>query len=169
VGTYPVTATVGGLTATYTLTINTPQPVVMTIVDGSPQSTAAGYGFVVPLTVKVTDGWGTPRPGVVVTFVPPTSGASAILSSGTASTNASGVASLTATANNINGIYNVVASVGNISVSFSLTNIPAGVGPPASIVATAGTPQSQTVGQAFSATMKALVTMPAVYRSPASA
>ena len=37
-GLYPIIATVGGLTATFALTIQTPQPVVMTIVAGSPQS-----------------------------------------------------------------------------------------------------------------------------------
>jgi uncharacterized repeat protein (TIGR01451 family) len=157
-GLYPTTATAGGLTATFALTVNTPEPVVMTIQAGSPQSTPVGYPFPTPLTVLVTDGWGTPRPGVVVTFVPPTSGASATVSPGIASTNASGIATLTTTANStVGGPYNVAASVGDVTVNFALTNTPVPTGPPASIAATAGTPQSAIVNQAFGTLMQVVV------------
>ncbi len=156
-GTFPVYATAGGLTATFTLTENAPMPVVLTITAGSPQTIAAGFAFTVPLTVKVTDGFGSVRPGVVVTYIPPATGASATLSSGTASTNSSGIASLTATANNTQGTYSVTASVGGVTVDFVLTNGAAPSGTPASIAPTAGTPQSQLVNQAFSTAMQAIV------------
>ena len=156
-GTYRVTATAGGLTATFTLTIKTPQPVVMSIASGSPQTGAVGYQFGLPLTVLVTDGWGNPRSGVVATYIPPTSGASAALSAGTALTDANGNASVTATANNSQGNYNVTASVGGITVNFLLTNGPVPTGPPASIASLAGTPQSQTVGYAFTTPFQVVV------------
>jgi len=107
--------------------------------------------------VKVTDGFGTARPGVVVTYIPPATGASATLSSGTASTNSSGIASLTATANSTQGTYNVAASVGGVTVDFALTNGALASGSPASIAPTAGTPQSQFVNQAFATAMQATV------------
>ena len=157
-GTFPVTATIGGLTAVFELTVKTPQPVVMSIPPGaSPQTTAVGYAFATPLTVQVTDGWGTPRGGVVVTYIPPASAATAALSAGTASTNGSGIASVTAIANNTQGTYNVTASVGGVSVSFVLTNGPAATGPPASVTALAGTPQSHSIGGAFVVAFQVLV------------
>jgi adhesin/invasin len=156
-GTFPVIASIGGLTATYTLTELSPQPVVVTIASGSPQSTAVGSAFLQPLKVHVTDGFGTARSGVVVTYIPPASGASATLSAGTTSTDGSGNASLTATANNTTGTYNVSASVNGQTVNFALTNATAGSGPPASIAPVAGTPQSQFVNQQFGASLQVLV------------
>lgn len=156
-GTSSVTATAGGLTATFQLTIKTPQPVVMTASGGTPQTAAVGSVFAVPLSVTVTDGSGNELSGVVVTYIPPTSGATAVLSAGTALTNAYGVASLTATANSTQGTYNVTASVGGVAAGFVLTNGPAVVGPPASIAATAGTPQSAPVNQAFATAFQVLV------------
>jgi hypothetical protein len=156
-GTFPVTASVGGLAATFTLTELTPQPVVMTITGGSPQSTTVGTAFAKPLAVHVADGFGTARPGVVVTYIPPTAGATAAISAGTASTDSSGNASLTAAANSTLGTYNVMASVGGVSVNFVLTNGPTGTGPPASIATTTGTPQSQSVGKAFLTAMQVVV------------
>lgn len=156
-GVYPTTATAGGLTATFVLTENNPDPVVMTITGGSPQTTAIGTAFSVPLAVHVADGSGNARPGVVVTYIPPLSGAGATISAGTVSTDANGNASLTAIANNATGAYNVAASVGGVTVNFALTNSPAGSGPPASIAATAGTPQSQLVHEAFATAFQVLV------------
>jgi hypothetical protein len=148
---------VGGLTATFTLTELTPQPVVLTITGGSPQTTPEGAAFLTPLAVHVADGFGNARPGVVVTYIPPTSGASATLSAGTASTDSLGNASLTASANSTLGTYNVQASVGGVSVNFALTNSPTGTGSPASIAATAGTPQTQYVHDAFPTAFQVLV------------
>jgi hypothetical protein len=157
-GTVPIIASVGGLTAIFTLTEQTAAPVVMTATGGSPQTTAIGTPFGTPLTVYVTNGFGHPLAGVVVTFVPATSNATATLSAGTAITNSLGYASLNATANGTLGTYNVVAGVDGVTAAFTLTNgPPQGSGPPASITATAGTPQSQTVNTAFATALKVLV------------
>jgi hypothetical protein len=64
------------------------------------------------------------------------------------------VASVTATANNVVGAYTVTASTGALSASFSLTNT---AGPPASLSATGGTPQSAATGAIFSAALQATV------------
>jgi hypothetical protein len=156
-GTFPVTATAGGLTATFTLTQNPGEPVLVTITGGSPQTTAAGAPFGSPLSVHVTDQVGHPRSGVVVTYIPPATGASATLPAGTVSTNALGDASLGATANTTQGTYNVTASVGGVTATFVLTNGPPVGGTPASIVAYAGTPQSRGAGTPFVTAFKALV------------
>ncbi len=157
-GTFPVTASAGGLSAAFTLTQVAGEPVVITITGGSPQTTAIGTPFDTPLAVNVADGYGKPRSGVVVTFIPPSPGASATLSAGTVSTNSLGNASLNATANNTQGTYNVTASVGGVTVDFVLTNgPPQGNGPPASLAASAGTPQSSAVNTAFATPLKALV------------
>jgi hypothetical protein len=149
---------VGGLTATYTLTEVTGAPVVVTITGGSPQTTAIGTPFGTPLGVNVNNYQGHPISGVVVTYNPPASGAGATLSAGTVSTDEFGNASLTATANSTLGTYNVTAAVDGVTVNFALTNgPPQGSGPPASIAATAGTPQSQSVNAAFATPLKALV------------
>jgi hypothetical protein len=156
-GTFPVTATAGGLSATFLLTEKAPQPVVVTITGGSPQTTAIGTTFSTPLGVHVADGFGAARPGVVVTYIPPGSGASATLSAGTTSTDGAGNASLNATANNTLGKYSVTASVNGVTVDFVLTNGTPGSGAPGSIMATAGNPQSQFVHQAFTTAFKVLV------------
>jgi len=156
-GLYPTTASIGGLTATFDLTIKTPQPIVLSTYAGTPQNTAVGYTFSVPLSVLVTDGWGNPRSGVVVTFIPPASGATAVLPSGTASTNGSGIATITATANNVAGTYTVSAGVGGVTASFTLTNSPIATGPPATIGALAGTPQTQSINVAFATPFQVVV------------
>ncbi len=96
--------------------------IVITASAGTPQSTALGTAFPNPLQATVTDSSGNPLSGIAVTFTAPPSGASAILSSGTALTNNLGVASVTATANSISGSYIVTATVGAGSASFLLTN-----------------------------------------------
>ncbi len=66
---------------------------------GDNQHTVINTAFANPLSVTLTETDGPALPGVVITFTPPGSGASAVLSSGTATTNGSGIASVTATAN----------------------------------------------------------------------
>src|SRR5262249_31045010 len=84
----------------------------------------------------------------------PGSGASATLSSGSAVTNASGVASITATANATLGSYSVTASVNALTANFALSNV---AGPPASVTASGGTPQSTAVGTAFPSSLQVTV------------
>ena len=95
-------------------------------------------------------------PGVSVTFAAPASGASAALSSSTATTGTNGQASVTATANTIAGSYTVTASVAGVTTpaSFSLTNTP---GTPASVAVSSGSGQSATVDQVFASPLVALV------------
>jgi hypothetical protein len=61
--------------------------------SGTPQSTAVNSAFGQALVATLTES-GTPVPDVSLAFSAPTSGASANLSSGTATTNASGQASI---------------------------------------------------------------------------
>ena len=108
------------------------------------------------MQVTVTDGSSNPVSGVTVTFAVPASGASATLSSLTATTNAAGIASVTATANATVGSYSATASVVGVGTpaSFSLTNI---VGAPGSISATGGSTQSTIVSTGFATALQVTV------------
>ncbi len=153
-GSYQVTASLAALSATFSLTNTAASPGSLAATGGTSQSTAVNTAFTTPLQVTVKDTLGNLMNGVVVNFTVPTSGAGASLSSLTATTNASGIATVNATANTVVGNYTVLAAVGLLSTSFSLTNTP---GAPASITATAGTPQSTVVGTAFTTALQATV------------
>ncbi len=92
---------------------------------GTPQSTTVLAPFAVPLQVLVSDSAGNPLSGVAVTFAAPATGASATLSSATATTDAGGHASVSAVANATVGSYTVTASVAGVTptASFALTNV----------------------------------------------
>jgi hypothetical protein len=151
-GSYAVTATVGTLTASFSLT-NTPgAPASIAATGGTPQSIVISAPFPNALQATVKDGAGNPVSGVIVTFTAPSTGASATLSSPTATTNAAGVASVTVTANGTSGSYNVTANAGTLATIFPLTNT--GIG---SVTATGGTPQSALLGQAFAAALQVTV------------
>lgn len=145
-GAYAVTASYQSLTATFSLTNAPPTPGSLTAAGGTPQGAVAGTAFAIALQALVTDMNGNPMAGVVVSFTPPASGASAVLSSSTALTNAQGVASVNATANLTLGNYVVTASAGTLNAQFSLINT---LGAPATVTATGGTPQSTGVGLPF--------------------
>ena len=122
-GPYTVTASVSGLTASFSLTNTPAAPTSVTIVSGSGQSATVGTAFANPLVVLVRDTYGNPVPGASVGFTAPTSGASATLSASTVTTGDDGRASVTAAANAIGGPYTVTASVdGATSAIFNLTN-----------------------------------------------
>jgi len=91
---------------------------------GTPQTATVASAFADPLQVRVTDLNGDPVPGATVTFAAPAAGASAGLSSTSATTNGSGFAEVDATANTIAGSYVVTASVAGVDTpaSFALTN-----------------------------------------------
>jgi uncharacterized protein YjdB len=98
---------------------------VLAVGGGNNQSAAAAQPFAQPLAARIssTDHIAD-LSGTTVTFVPPLSGASAILSSITATTDASGTASVTATANTTLGSYRVAATAPDVNtVLFTLTNI----------------------------------------------
>ena len=161
-GTYSVTASVAGVDtpASFTLT-NTPgAPASIMETSGSGQSATVNTAFTNPLVATVTDQYGNPvSSGVSVSFAvtPAANGASATLSSSTATTGANGQASVTATANTTAGTYSVTASVAGVDTpaSFTLTNTP---GAPAYIVATSGSGQSATVNSLFPDPLVATVT-----------
>ncbi len=162
-GSYVVNATVSGVAtpAPFNLT-NTPgDPASITASAGTPQTAMIGTAFATNLQATVRDGANNPVPGVVVTFTAPSSGPSGTFPGGviatTATTGSNGVATASVfTANSIAGSYNVNATIsgGSTPAVFSLTNQE---GPPGSITATAGTPQSSTVGTAFATNLRVLV------------
>jgi hypothetical protein len=107
---------------------STPVQGSITATSGTPQSAAVSTAFGAPLVATVKDSGGNPVSGVLVTFTPPATGASATFAGGanTAMTNASGVAtSATITANGTaGGPYTVMAAVAGVATAanFTLTN-----------------------------------------------
>ncbi len=160
-GSYSVTASVSGVStpATFALTNTVGAPASITATSGTPQSTAINTAFATNLQAMVKDAGNNPLSGITVTFAAPGSGASGSFAGGvvTAITNASGIATAAVlTANGTAGSYSVTASVSGVSApaTFALTNT---VGAPASITATAGTPQSTAINTAFATNLQATV------------
>jgi predicted outer membrane repeat protein len=111
----------GPTSASFVITAGAAASIVVS--SGGGQQTPVGTPFALPLQVTVTDGLGNPVPGASVTFTPPASGASAVVTGSPVTTNASGIASVTATANGTAGSYNVSASTGTLPpVTFALSN-----------------------------------------------
>lgn len=160
-GSYTVTASVSGVgtPANFSLTNLTGAASSITATAGTPQSATINTAFATQLQATVKDSFNNPVSGVTVTFAAPGSGASGTFAGGvnTATTNASGVATAPVfTANGVIGSYTVTASASGVAspVNFSLTNVSA---PPASVTATAGTPQSATVNTAFTTAFQVTV------------
>jgi adhesin/invasin len=130
-------------------TITAGSPASIATAGGTPQSATISTAFADPLAVVVRDASGNPVIGVSVTFMAPTSGASATLSAAQATTDAAGRASVTATANTIAGGYTVTAGLSGVSgtASFALINVAAG----AAILAFVQQPASTTAGATISA------------------
>jgi hypothetical protein len=96
----------------------------LTKTGGDNQSTPINTAFPSALEATLTETGGNPLPGAAITFTPPGSGASAVITGSPATTNGSGAASVTATENGTTGAYNVTASAaGAASVNFALTNL----------------------------------------------
>lgn len=134
---------------------------ILASLSGGNQSTVVGTPFPGPLVVAVTGLLGEPIPNAMITFVAPASGASGTFTGNgntvSVLTNASGIATTpTFTANATAGGYTVTASAGGVATpaSFALTNIPV----PASIMASAGTPQQATVYTPFATPLAVTVT-----------
>jgi hypothetical protein len=134
-------------------------PNQITLVAGTPQTAIAGSAFATGLQVALANSDGcrvtSAAAGVPVTFSAPASGASGVFSTtgtGTAivGADASGtVAAPPFTANTVAGSYTVTATSRYGSVSFTLTNAPAGVWCPAlerRASASAGQPVKLTPG-----------------------
>ncbi len=90
---------------------------------GDRQSTTPGSAFPAPLSVRVVAYWSIePVNGGIITFTPPATGASAMLSTTTA-TIADGAVAVTATANATTGMYTVpVSARGATGARFTLAN-----------------------------------------------
>jgi len=148
------------MTVPVTLSVTNPLvPATIAATGGTPQTAAVTKAFADALAATVTDSAGDPVSGVLVTFNAPASGASGTFacSGNTAITNAQGVAtSQVFTANTKAGKYTVTATANALTTNpgFALTNK---AGPPASIAATAGTPQTATVNTAFATQLAATV------------
>lgn len=105
--------------------------------SGSGQGSVVTTPFPQPLSAFVGDAYGNPVGGVAVTFVAPSSGASAT-GVGTVATGSDGLARITPSANAIAGAYVVSAHAAGVTAptSFALTNllqpsvVPGGPGEP---------------------------------------
>jgi hypothetical protein len=142
-----------------TLTVADPHvPATIRATGGTPQSATVNKNFTNPLVATVQDATAHSVSGVLVAFNPPTSGASGTFACGnTALTNASGIAtSQVLKANTIAGKYTVTAKANALTSNpgFVMTNL---AGPPASIAATGGTPQTTAVNTAFAKPLQATV------------
>ncbi len=107
------------------------QGFTITAADGStPQQTTDGIAFADPLAVVVTaDNPVEPIAGGVVDFAPPSSSASASVSTEAAPIGADNSASVLAADNSIAGSYTVIATVGpSPSATFNLTNLASQLG-----------------------------------------
>ncbi len=136
-GTYNVTASVPGVSATATFALtNTPGPPASVIAtDGGEQSVAVSTAFPMLLKAAVVDASQNLLPNVIVTFTAPANGPGGTFAGGTitmtALTDNTGVATASLfTANNVPGSYRVTASAPGVTAtdSFQLTNNP-GVAP----------------------------------------
>ena len=144
-GAYTVTASAAAATSATFYLANTPGASDVghdrlrlgTVGDGR-------HGLRAPLVVVVTDTYGNPVPGAIVTFAAPTSGGRRRCRPGRRWPTTRARASVTAMANTVaGGPYTVTASVSGLTASFSLTNTP---GAPTSVTIVSGSGQSATVG-----------------------
>jgi hypothetical protein len=160
-GSYVVTATVAGISAaSFSLTNTAGAATTIVTTAGTSQSAVVATNFGTAMQVTVKDKYGNLVGGVSVTFAAPTSGADGAFSGKstvTVTTNSLGVAiAPTFTAGTVAGSYSVKATVAGVtsSASFNLTNT---AGAAATIVTTAGTPQSAAVGKNFGTAMQVKV------------
>ncbi len=105
-------------------------PAALTVLQGNPQSAAAGSTFGTPFQVKAT-GYAGASGGVSVVFTAPTTGATGIFnnsgSTATVVTGSDGTATAPSfTANGTAGAYTVTATAGGSAVAFTLTNTASG-------------------------------------------
>ena len=124
-GSYVVTATSSAGSADFILTNVASAPANVITSQGNNQTTGFGAPFATPLQVQVTDAFGNPVAGVVVTFTTPAASATfpGGAASATGTTDASGFASAPVlTAGALDGPFNVTASIaGGASATFSLS------------------------------------------------
>lgn len=121
------------------------------VASGAPQNATVATAFLFPLVARVMDAYGSPVPGVSVTFTAPAAGATGRFGASatvTRVTDSSGLATAPVfTAGTIAGTYTVTANApGTTTAGFDLTNVPG----PASRLAFTQQPSGSTVaGTAF--------------------
>jgi hypothetical protein len=125
------------------VTVTAAAPAAVAAVAGAGQSAVVGTDFPIPLRARVTDAFGNPVSGVLVTFTAPGAGPSATFPAGnTATTDINGEAAVQARANTVVGGYDVTAAAGGATpATFNLGNTAGAV---AGLVAVSGA--GQTVG-----------------------
>ncbi|HLO33505.1 MAG TPA: choice-of-anchor Q domain-containing protein [Anaerolineales bacterium] len=131
-------------------------PFSVTVSGGNNQKKQTGQSFNNPLTVLVTDYFGTPVAGASVTFIAPTSGASGTFASNnsnteTVTTDANGLGNSSIfTANSLTGAYTVSVSTSQTiaHTTFFLENLPP-PGIPASFSLAGGNNQQKPINQAY--------------------
>jgi uncharacterized repeat protein (TIGR01451 family) len=155
-GGYTIAASVSGVAtpASFSLTNTAGAPATVSVVSGDGQSATVNTAFSAPLVAEVTDAFGNPVPGATVTFTPPTTGATATVST-PALTDVNGQTSVTATAGTAAGSFTITAATaGAASATFTATATP---GAPASITVTSGDGQTPTVNTVFAAPLAVTV------------
>ncbi|PJF29688.1 MAG: hypothetical protein CUN52_07115 [Phototrophicales bacterium] len=99
-------------------------PDAILIINGDNQQTAINTPFANPIIVQVNDSLGQPLEGATVIFTPPASGASAILSAYSGTTDMNGQITITADANGEVGAYQVIVESGVLTpVAINLENL----------------------------------------------
>jgi len=171
-GDYQVLASVAGVSATaaFNLTNTTAAPATVVTTSGGSQSAGLNSAFM-PLTVTVVDSGQNPVQNAAVVFQAPATGASGTFAdtatnTTTATTNSSGIAtSSILTSNTVSGAVMVTATVAGITTP-GIFNLMTMSGPPVSIVATTGNPQSAVISTPFAAPLA--VTVFDSYSNPVS-
>ncbi len=134
-GVFQVSASAAGIpgAAFYDLEIAPGPPGSIVPEAGTPESTTVASPFPTTLKARVTDLWGNALSGVIVTFVSPTSGASALFTKGNVDSTLSDTNGIAASSSLVAGIiagsYMIEARTANVPAPaiFSLTNQPAAV------------------------------------------
>jgi len=148
-------AAAGTAAADFSLTNLAASAAHIVSLTGTPQSAAVTTVFA-PLQALVTDGFGNPVSGAIVTFAVVVGGHGAFTGNTAVATNANGVATAPAlTAGTVAGSFTVTASVASVTpVTFVLTNTP---GAPSTITAAGGALQNTIIGSAFGTLLQAMV------------
>jgi len=144
-GAVGITASVTGVSpaVVFGATSTAREPAALTVVSGNNQTAAAGSALADALTVKVTDQYGNPVPGITVNFSV-TAGA-ASLSSGTATTASDGKTQVNVTLGTAPGTVTISASVTGVSPAQTFTAT-ATVGPAVAPAIVSGNGQTAAVG-----------------------
>ena len=150
-GSYTVSVSTTGVTPATSLRLSNVAGAAAKIAAASGNNQHATVGTALtPLGVVVSDAYGNPVSGVVVTVTVPTTNPNAMLVGTPASTDAGGSTTVPLNAGTVPGTYTVSVAAAGVStpISFTLTN---DVGPLATLTASSGTGQSATVHTAFAA------------------